>query len=39
MDNGEHAETYVLLVGNSNTAETVYAYVEYEPEDSGYLKT
>lgn len=25
-------------VGNSNTAETVYAYVDYEPKDNEYLK-
>lgn len=25
-------------VGNSNTAETVYAYVNYEPKDNEYLK-
>lgn len=25
-------------VGNSYTAETVYAYVDYEPKDSEYLK-
>lgn len=25
-------------VGNSFTAETVYAYVDYEPKDSEYLK-
>ena len=25
-------------VGNSNTAETVYDYVDYEPKDSEYLK-
>lgn len=25
-------------VGNSHTAETVYAYVDYKPKDSEYLK-
>lgn len=25
-------------VGNSNTAEIVYAYVDYEPKDNEYLK-
>ena len=25
-------------VGNSNTAETVYAYIDYEPKDNEYLK-
>lgn len=25
-------------VGNSYTAETIYAYVDYEPKDSEYLK-
>ena len=25
-------------VGNSNTAETVYAYVDCEPKDNEYLK-
>ena len=27
-----------FCVGNSNTAEIVYAYVDYEPKDSEYLK-
>ena len=25
-------------VGNSNTADTVYAYVDFEPKDNEYLK-
>ena len=25
-------------VGNNNTTDTVYAYVDYEPKDNEYLK-
>lgn len=27
-----------LWVGNSNTADTVYAYVDFKPKDNEYLK-
>ena len=38
LDNGNHVETVVLLGRKKSTDDIVYAYVDYEPKDSDYLK-